>query len=186
MGYELARAATDAGHCVMLVTASMHLCVVRGAEEVKVESACDMFEAVKNRFGRCDCLIMAAAVADYTPIRYSRAKLKKGDKVVTLKMKPTPDILKWAGSHKRRGQIVIGFALDDRNIKDSAERKQREKHLDIVVANTPAAIGADKSSVWIKPVCGDWVTVKNKNKAAIAARIIDLAESVVCSSKQGC
>ncbi len=48
-----------------------------------------MFEAVKKNFEKCDCLIMAAAVADYTPVRPAKTKIKKSNKYLTLKLKPT-------------------------------------------------------------------------------------------------
>ena len=92
---------------------------------------------------------MAAAVSDYTPAHPSTTKLKKQSAKLTLELKPTPDILKWAGRHRRvctahrKPQIVVGFALEDRDVVANAEKKMRDKHLDMIVANTPAAIGAD-------------------------------------------
>src|SRR4030067_1049023 len=77
MGYALARAALKAGHKVTLVTAPTALREPSGAVVVTVETAGDMFEAVKEYFARCDCLIMAAAVADYTPARPAKVKIKK-------------------------------------------------------------------------------------------------------------
>jgi len=185
MGYELARSAAAAGHNVTLITASTNLRAAKGIDVIKAESSCDMFEAVKSRFFRCDCLIMAAAVADYTPVRSLRSKIKKGSALITLKLKPTPDILKWAGRYKRsRGKerIVVGFSLDDKNLRASAERKLREKNMDMVVANKPSAIGADKSSVWIKRANSGWQAIKNKSKASIAGSIIRLAETFFLSS----
>src|SRR5512142_2610692 len=67
MGYALACAALKAGHDVTLITAPTALKPPAGAEIVRVESAAEMFAAVKEHFQRCDCLIMVAAVADYTP-----------------------------------------------------------------------------------------------------------------------
>ncbi|MGA2094229.1 MAG: phosphopantothenoylcysteine decarboxylase, partial [Sedimentisphaerales bacterium] len=118
----------------------------KGINVIKAVSAGEMFKAVKNRFSKCDCLIMTAAVSDYTPVKTSRQKIRKSNRLITLKLKPTADILKWAGLHKHKGQVVIGFALDDRDIKTNAESKMRDKNLDIIVANRPEAIGADKST----------------------------------------
>jgi phosphopantothenoylcysteine decarboxylase/phosphopantothenate--cysteine ligase len=185
MGYELARAAVRGGHRVTLIAAPTEQRAAEGVKVIRVESACDMFEEVKSRFGRCDCLIMAAAVADYTPIKAIPLKMRKSYRAITLKLKPTPDILKWAGNHKKQDQVVIGFALEDNNIKAGAKRKLREKNLDMIVANTPAAIGADKSSVWIKTNCDDWQVVKNETKGEIAGKIIRLAEKFIRCSKEG-
>ena len=101
MGYALARAAQKAGHKVTLVTAPASQKPPSAAKLVNVETASQMFEAVKKYFSRCDCLIMAAAVADYTPARPAGTKIKKTGKSMTIKLKPTTDILKWAGNQKQ-------------------------------------------------------------------------------------
>jgi phosphopantothenoylcysteine decarboxylase/phosphopantothenate--cysteine ligase len=179
MGYALARAALKAGHKVTLVTAPTALREPSGAEVVKLETAGDMFVAVKKYFARCDCLIMAAAVADYTPARPAKTKIKKSGKALTLRLKPTTDILKWAARHKRKGQIVVGFALEDKVLRRRAEKKMREKNLDMIIANTPAAIGAEESSVLIKTCQGDWEEIAKSTKRIIAAGVIHEAENLL-------
>jgi len=77
MGYALARAALKAGHTVTLVAAPTSQKPPSEAKLVNVETAAQMFDAVKKHFSRCDCLIMAAAVADYTPARPAKTKIKK-------------------------------------------------------------------------------------------------------------
>jgi phosphopantothenoylcysteine decarboxylase / phosphopantothenate---cysteine ligase len=176
MGYELARSAVLAGHDVTLITAPTSLNPPQGAGAVKVESAGDMFKAVKGKFGGCDCLIMTAAVSDYTPVKSARHKMKKSRGVITLKLKPTQDILKWAGTHKKRKQIVVGFALEDRNIKAGAERKMLEKNLDMIIANTPAAIGSEKCEVWVKKVSRKWQRFAKSSKKQIAGRLMRMIE----------
>jgi len=178
MGYALARAALKAGHQVTLITAPTALKPPAGAEIVEVQSAAQMFAAVKEHFPECDCLIMAAAVADYTPARPSKTKLKKeGGASPTLRLKPTADILQWAGRHKRRStQIVAGFALEDRNLRVNAERKMRDKHLDLIVANAPEAIDAKTSTVHIKMRDSRWIELTGKSKALIAKTIISLID----------
>jgi phosphopantothenoylcysteine decarboxylase/phosphopantothenate--cysteine ligase len=120
MGYCLARSAVLAGYDVILITAPTNLDAPKGAKVIEIESARDMFDSVKGKFGGCDCLIMAAAVSDYTPAKPARKKIKKSPGSITLKLKPTQDILKWAGAHKKQNQIVVGFALEDRDIKSRA------------------------------------------------------------------
>lgn len=185
MGYALARAALKAGHEVTLITAPTALKPPAGARVIAVESAAQMFAAVKEHFAACDCLIMAAAVADFTPARPSKTKIKKeGGLKPTLQLKPTPDILKWAGTHRRvctahqSAQIVVGFALEDRNLRINAERKMRNKHLDMIVANTPGAIAAETSTVQIKSAYADWIEFAESGKATIARRIIRQAEAL--------
>lgn len=183
MGYALARAALKAGHKVTLITAPTLLKTPADAKVVPVESAAEMFEAVKKQFPTCDCLIMAAAVSDYTPVKPSKMKLKKQTTGLTLELKPTPDILKWAGRLKGGSHatgtwspILVGFALEDRDLRENAERKLREKNLDMIVANAPSAIGAERSTVHIKIRGGEWIETANKNKTTTADRIIALIE----------
>jgi phosphopantothenoylcysteine decarboxylase/phosphopantothenate--cysteine ligase len=177
MGYALARAALTAGHEVTLITAPTAQEPPRRAKVLKVQTGAEMFDAVRKHFARCDCLIMAAAVADYTPVRPARTKLKKTGRTLTIKLRPTRDILKWAGKHKST-QIVVGFALEDKALRAGAQKKLREKNLDMIVANTPAAIGADKSSVQIKTAGSAWVRIENASKSATARKIIRLAEGL--------
>ncbi|MGA2678312.1 MAG: phosphopantothenoylcysteine decarboxylase [Sedimentisphaerales bacterium] len=179
MGYELARSALLAGHNVMLITAPTNLNAPKGADAVKVESARNMFEAVKDKFGGCDCLIMTAAVSDYTPAKLARHKIKKSPGVIALKLKPTQDILKWAGTHKKQNQVVIGFALEDRNIKVGAERKMRDKNLDMIIANTPAAIGSERCEVWIKKAGQEWRRFADAPKKRVASRLIRMIEQSI-------
>ncbi len=185
MGYALARAALKAGHDVTLVTAPTALKPPTGAKVICVESAAQMFTAVKEQFPKCDCLIMAAAVSDYTPANPSKTKLKKQAAKLTLELKPTVDILKWAGRHKAGSRvtghgprIVVGFALEDRDLRVNAERKLREKRLDMIVANAPGAIGAETSTVHIKVGRMEWSEMANRNKATVARRIVSLVEGM--------
>ena len=179
MGYALARAALRAGHKVTLISAPTALREPAGAKVVKVETAAEMFEAVKKHFKRSDCLIMAAAVADYTPARPAKTKLKKTADSLTLKLIPTADILKWAGSHKKGKQIVVGFALEDKALRTRAEKKMTDKNLDMIIANTPAAISATRSTVLTKPRQGDWKEIAEATKGIIAASVIHEAENLL-------
>jgi phosphopantothenoylcysteine decarboxylase / phosphopantothenate---cysteine ligase len=172
MGYALAMAAIKAGHKVTLISAS-DLQPPVGVDFVGVDSAAEMFAAVKKFFTRCDCLIMAAAVADYTPVKKSKVKIKKSNRNLVIKLKPTVDILKWAGKNKKKNQIVIGFALEDKAIRTSAEKKLKEKNLDMIIANSPAAIGYEKSTVHIKTPNHKWLKLPYATKATIAKKIVD-------------
>ena len=178
MGYALARAALKAGHKVTLITAPTSQKPPGDAKLVNVETAAQMFDAVKKHFSRCDCLIMAAAVADYTPARPAETKIKKSGKAITIKLKPTTDILRWAGRHKKQGQVVVGFALEDKAVRIRAEKKLKDKSLDMIVANTPAAIGADKSNVQIKTQNSSWLKLQNATKSTTANKIIRLVEKL--------
>lgn len=178
MGYAIARAALKAGHRVTLITAPTSLRKPKNAKIVEVQTSGEMFEAVKKHFPKSKCLIMAAAVSDYKPKKRSKTKIKKSAAELTLKLKPTQDILKWAGLSKKQDQIIAGFALEDKNLKLNAEKKLHNKKLDMIVANSPAAIDADRSTVHIKTNDTDWVTLSNKSKQTTAKKIIQTATNL--------
>lgn len=181
MGYALAQAALEAGHKVTLITAPTHLPAPSQACTVPVTSARDMFEAVQSHFDQCDCLVMAAAVSDYTLAERSATKLKKSQDALTLKLVPTQDILQWAGEHKTQGmraRVIVGFALEDHDMLERAEAKLVRKHLDMIVANTPEAIGAQSSAVCIKTPEKAWVELPIANKTTNARLIIQHIESL--------
>ena len=178
MGLALAEAAQKAGHKVTLITTIQAQSVIPAKAGIQkiifVETADEMFKAVKKCFRQCDCLIMAAAVSDYTPAKVSKNKLKKTNKNLTIRLKPTVDILKWAGNNKKKNQIIVGFALEDRNLKTNAEKKLKQKNLDMIIANAPSAIGEKKSTAYIKRINKGWILLKNSNKTDIAKKIIKL------------
>lgn len=178
MGYALARAALNAGHEVILITAPAYLRKPAGVEVIEIESSAQMFTAVKNHFPDCDCLIMAAAVSDYKPAKQSPSKIKKSQADLTIDLKPTQDILSWAGRNKSQNQVVAGFALEDKNLKENAEKKLKSKKLDMIVANSPSAIAAENSTVYIKTAVGDWITFAESSKTATAKKIIKIIETL--------
>lgn len=184
MGYALARAALKAGHKVTLITAPTNQRPPSEAKVIEVETTAQMFEAVKRHLEKCDCLIMAAAVADYTPAKPSKTKIKKTTRPLTIRLKPTTDILRWAGGHKRKNQIIVGFALEDKIIRARAEKKIKEKNLDTIITNTPAAIGHGKSTVHIKTPDRPWLKIESTTKTTIAKNIIRLIESLSPYGKQ--
>jgi len=171
-GYALAEAALKKGYRVTLISAPTNLSRPKGAKLVPVVSAAQMSASVKKHFKKCDCLIMAAAVSDYTPAQKAKVKRKKAKGILTLRLKPTEDILAWAGKNKTH-QFVVGFALEDSGLKKNAERKMLSKNADMIIANTPAAIGRRTSELLIKTPATDWLTI-NSAKTISAARVIRL------------
>ena len=175
MGYSLAQAAIRTGHKVTLITAPTNLRPPAQAKTIEVQTSKQMFKAVKTNFDKCDCLIMAAAASDYAPACPSKTKIKKACADLNLKLKPTKDILKWAGKNKKH-QTVIGFALEDKNLRKNAEKKLKEKNLDMIVANRPSAIAAEKTSVQIKTPDTPWLKLPIATKQTIAKKIIRLIQ----------
>ncbi len=178
MGYCLARSALLAGHNVTLITAPTNLNAPKGAGVVKVESARDMFEAVKDKFGGCDCLIMTAAVSDYTPAKPARHKMKKSPGAITLKLKPTRDILKWAGTHKKQNQVVVGFALEDRDIKSRRRTQNAGKKAGYDYRQHARRDWQPDATVEIKSERSRWINIRRTAKSAIAHKIVRLTENL--------
>jgi phosphopantothenoylcysteine synthetase/decarboxylase len=179
MGYALAEAALEAGHKVTLISVSDAQPPI-GVDFVGVETAAEMFEAVKKFFNKCDCLIMAAAVSDYTPVKKSKAKIKKSKRDLVIRLKLTVDILGWAGKNKRKDQFVVGFALEDKDLRKQGEKKLKEKNLDMIIANRFEAVGADKSTVLFKTANSRWQKIEHADKAIIAKKIIRVIERLSC------
>lgn len=176
MGYALAQAALNTGCKVTLISASTLQPPV-GVDFIGVETAADMFDAVKSNFENCDCLIMAAAVSDYTPVKTYKNKIKKSKKQLVLKLKPTKDVLKWAGKNKCEDQLIVGFALEDKNLRANAEKKLNSKKLDMIIANSPDVIGTDETTVHIKKVSGKWQKIGPAKKDTVSKKIIEYIQS---------
>jgi phosphopantothenoylcysteine decarboxylase/phosphopantothenate--cysteine ligase len=178
MGYAIARAAVQRSHNVTLITTVESLHAPEGAQQVRVESAAEMFGAVKKHFESADCLIMAAAVSDFTPAERRAKKIKKSGKGFTLELKPTSDILKWAGQNKTAQQRIVGFALEDTDARENAEKKMDKKNLDMAVLNRPETLAAETAKVEIKSRTGQWRKFQRDSKSVVAGEIISAAESL--------
>jgi phosphopantothenoylcysteine decarboxylase/phosphopantothenate--cysteine ligase len=136
MGYAVAREAAAMGASVTLVSGPTSLMPPTGVlEMVKVRSASEMYEAVKDSSTASDIIIMAAAVADYTPLAPSGKKIKKGPDDIVLKLVKTVDILKKLGEEKKKGQYIVGFAAETEKLEANAVKKLKEKKLDLLAAN---------------------------------------------------
>ncbi len=142
MGYALARAARNAGAKVVLVTGCVNIEEPVNVEMVHVTSAAEMAQAVLERSQEQDAIIMAAAIADYTPKEKADQKLKKGDGELYIELERTTDILLELGKRKKEGQVLIGFAMETENLLANAAGKLAKKNADYIVANSIADAGA--------------------------------------------
>lgn len=142
MGYALARVARNLGAKVTLVSGTTSLEDIRDVEMVHVTSASDMAKAVLSRQDEMDCMILAAAVADYTPISVADNKIHKTDGDMSIPLKRTTDILKTLGEHKKEGQVLIGFSMETENMIERTKEKLVKKNCDYIVANNLKQKGA--------------------------------------------
>ncbi|MFZ5980507.1 MAG: bifunctional phosphopantothenoylcysteine decarboxylase/phosphopantothenate--cysteine ligase CoaBC [Candidatus Zixiibacteriota bacterium] len=142
MGYALAEAAVRLGAETVLISGPTALTPPDGVRLVRVTTTTDLHQAVKNEFDDTDCLVMAAAPADYTPVEEAPQKIKKSRSHLKLALAPTVDILKEIGKGKKPGQVLVGFALETEKGIENAQKKLEDKHLDLIVLNNPKETGA--------------------------------------------
>ncbi len=144
---------------------------------IDVVSAKDMLVAVKKNLKFADIFIGAAAVSDYRPVKFAKNKIKKkdiGSDTINLKLVKNPDIIKYVGQHKNK-KVVVGFALESKNLLSYAKTKLKEKNMDIVVANGISTISSKNSEPTLIFKNGITKNLKLKSKEKIAKEIINEA-----------
>jgi phosphopantothenoylcysteine decarboxylase/phosphopantothenate--cysteine ligase len=176
MGYAIAQEAADRGAQTILVSGPTALTAPRGVEVIQVETALEMRAAMLDHLPKATVVIKAAAVSDYRLSRPSTSKVKKSEKSQTLELVPNPDILKEIGAQKG-ARIVVGFAAETGDLLRQAERKLKEKNLDLIVANDVTWEGAgfshDTNHVIMIDLYGEIEEVPLSPKRQVARRILD-------------
>lgn len=202
MGYALAEAARDRGAQVTLVSAAA-LPPPPLVELAPVTTAAEMGRAVLERLPQAEALIMAAAVADYTPADPAQHKLKKSEDALTIALTPTADILRAAGAPNRSpdgagggvadgsgggsgtaGRFVkVGFAAESDDLLSNARAKVAAKDLDLIVANDitdpGSGFGSDDNRVTIIDRQGQASELPLLPKYAVAHAILDLVAALL-------
>lgn len=176
MGYAIAEAAIDRGAEVTLVSGPVSLDEVRKAEMVHVRSAADMYEAMTERAGQADVIIMCAAVADYTPKDVSSIKIKK-DGDMSLELIRTKDILKQLGQIKKPNQVLVGFAAETNDFESNAKAKLTKKNLDMIALNDVSkkgeGFGSDDNNLKLLLKDGSKKDLGNDSKKVLAKELIN-------------
>ena len=142
MGYRLAEAAWVRGAEVTLISGPSSLPAPVGVRLVPVESTAEMQDAVKRAVPTADALIMAAAPADFRPRKIAKTKLPRSDGAASIPLEPTPDILVTTLASRKKGSVIVGFALETGNGSDRAQAKLEKKKLDLIVLNDALEAGA--------------------------------------------
>ncbi len=142
MGCALAKAAMQRGADVTLVAAHMEVTPPPFITVIPVVSAEEMNQAIMPIAAEFDCIIKAAAVADYTPVETAEQKIKKADGTLTIALQRTTDILKVLGEHKKEGQFLCGFSMETENVTENSRKKLQSKHCDMICANSLRTKGA--------------------------------------------
>lgn len=185
MGFAIAEECARRGACVTLVAGPTTVQPARGVETFRVRTAAEMHEAVVSRARDADVVIMAAAVADYAPVRVSQKIAKDGDELV-LRMARTPDILAELGRRRAAGELpktlLVGFAAETSDVVARAKEKRRRKQVDMIVANdvsrTDRGFDVDQNEVTLVTESGE-EAVPLGSKADIARTIIERIEPLL-------
>ena len=136
-----------------------------------------MYDACITNFLQADIIIMAAAVADYTPEEFSTQKIKKKEENLSIPLKRTNDILKQLGKQKNDAQILVGFALETNNEKENALYKLKEKNADLIILNSlndkGAGFGGNTNKISIFDKRGNEFHFEKKSKGLVAKDIVN-------------
>lgn len=187
MGLELAAACEGRVRETVFIHGPVEAGLVAGRSFrcISVDTTSEMLEAVLTELEENMVLIMAAAPADYSPVKKSETKIKKGSNNLTIELEKTPDILKEVAAKKTRSRmakvITVGFAAETNNIEEYALGKLREKSLDMICLNDVSRLGAgfasDTNIVTIFARNGEKIELPVMPKREVAARILDEIES---------
>ena len=185
MGYAIAAEAARRGAAVTLVTGPTAIEAPAVREVIKVRGAADMYQAVVSRAADMDVVVMAAAVADYTPVERAGQKVAKEGDTLTLVLKKTPDILGELGQRRVArggGPLLIGFAAETEDVIAHASAKRERKHADLIVANdvsrSDAGFDVDTNAVTIIGPDGA-EAVPLQSKARVASEILNRVERLL-------
>jgi phosphopantothenoylcysteine decarboxylase / phosphopantothenate---cysteine ligase len=187
MGAALAQAARRRGAQVTLVLGPSPVAVPLGVDAVRVTTALEMRDAVRQAAAGADAVIMAAAVADFRPRDATKEKIKRGKLggAMELSLVANPDILAELGAERGAASspLLVGFAAETNDVLVHAKEKLISKRCDLVVANDVSqdgiGFGADRNAVTIiGPGAGDGgggavVAQLEGDKAQVAHGILD-------------
>jgi phosphopantothenoylcysteine decarboxylase/phosphopantothenate--cysteine ligase len=189
MGFALAEEFAQRGAAVTLVSGPASLEVrSRNISRKDVISAQEMLEECRKAFTTTDILVMAAAVADFRPETVAEGKIKKKSRSMTLQLVPTEDILATLSAKKKKGQLLVGFALETDHEKENARDKLIRKGLDIIILNSlqdkGAGFGTSTNKVTILDRSGNEKDYPLKNKEEVACDIVDYLETIIFTSRR--
>jgi len=178
MGIAIAKELADRGAQVDLVLGPSSLNAESpGVIVHRVESAEEMYNVCIEHFPSSDIAIMAAAVADYTPLKKATEKIKKKSDTLELELTKTKDILRALGLQKKKEQVLAGFALESNGEREYALGKLKSKNADLIVLNSlndeGAGFGYDTNKVTIFGKDGQEWAYERKPKQQVARDIVD-------------
>ena len=173
MGIEVARAAAGAGHDAVLVLGPTHVAppVDARIRVVRTVSAQDMLDACRDVWPSCDALVATAAVSDFRFAVRHEGKPEKTAGTLTVDLVPTPDVLATLAADKG-ARRVVGFALQVEDAELRARDKLHRKNCDMIVLDSPAAMGAERSDFTLIPREGAVRRMDDASKSDVARAIV--------------
>jgi len=179
MGIEVARAAAAAGHEAVLVLGPTHLAPPDDPRirVVRVVTAEEMLAACRAEWPACGALVATAAVADHRPAERRAGKPEKGEAETTLRLVRNPDVLATLAA-ERGARPCVGFALQTGPDAEARARdKLARKRCDLIVLDSPAAMGAESSDFTLIPAAGAARRMPGASKAEVARAIVAFVQS---------
>jgi len=177
MGVAIAEELATRGAEVQLVLGPSEVGVDKNISIKRVISASEMYDECMKNFGTYDIIVMAAAVADFTPEIKSTEKIKKAGNEFSLKLLKTKDILSKAGEIKSEKQTLVGFALETINEKENALEKLSKKNADLIILNSlkdqGAGFGHNTNKITIFDKNGKEYKFPKKSKKEVANDIVN-------------
>ena len=182
MGYAIAKMAMLRGAHVTLVTGPVSIDPPMFVDLVKVTSAADMANAVKELSDNQDIIIKSAAVADFTPKTVANEKIKKSEKEdAIIELDRTEDILAFLGTNKKDGQFICGFSMETQNMLENSRAKLAKKNVDMIVANNLKVEGAGfgtETNVVTMITAEEVTELPIMSKEQVAVAILDKIQSL--------
>lgn len=187
MGYAIAEAAAARGAKVILVSGPVAEKVPSNVTCIPVVTAKEMYEAVMEHRKEQDIIIKAAAVADYSPKKFSTEKVKKQDGELIIELERTKDILAELGENKGETQCICGFSMETEHVIENSKKKLKKKHADLIAANSlredGAGFGTDTNHLFLITETGE-EDAGMLRKEECAHLLLDRLESI-WKAKQG-
>jgi len=133
-GHEIAKSLKKNGFDTTLISGPTNLEPITGINQINVNSAEEMFNAVLDCLPT-DIAIFSAAVSDFKIKNEEKYKIKKKQSM-NLNLEKNIDILSHISKHNSlRPKMVIGFAAETNNLNEYAKKKLSEKNCDWIIAN---------------------------------------------------
>jgi phosphopantothenoylcysteine decarboxylase / phosphopantothenate---cysteine ligase len=184
MGFALAESCAAQGAEVILIAGPVKMSIKHpNVTRINVESAEEMYRVVTSKFPETDGAILCAAVADFTPLKTAKHKIKREKENLNIEFRPTKDIAASLGSIKKHEQFLVGFALESENEEANARSKMERKNFDFIVLNSlqdpHSGFGFDTNKISIIHRSGLEKKFELKTKLAAANDIVNEINTLI-------